>query len=166
VYPVLKARNPSIAIGYVAARVVEFVIYIVGVISLLSLVTLGQEFVAAGAPDASYFQTSGELFLAARDWGGHVVLDIAVFPLGALIFYFLLYQTKLVPQWISGWGLVGAPLYLAAGVLVLFDVIEPFSTSMIILQAPLGLQEMVLALWLIVKGFNTSAIAALPAEQT
>ena len=156
VYPVLRERNPSIAVGYVGARLVEFVIYIVGVISLLSLLTLSQELADAAAPDASYFHTSGELFLAARDWGGHVVLDVAVFPLGALLFYFLLYQTELVPRWLSGWGLIGAPLYWSAGLLVLFDAIEPFSTEMILLQAPLGLQEMVLALWLIFKGFSPS----------
>jgi hypothetical protein len=165
VYPVLKRYTASIAIGYFAARIVEALIFIMGVVSLLSLVTLSREFMNAAAPDTAYFHTLGELFLAARDWGGHVVLDVAVFPLGALLFYFVLYQSKLVPRWVSGWGLIGAPLYWVAGFLVLFDVIEPLSTSMIVLQAPLGLQEMVLALWLIVKGFDSSAIAAQAATE-
>jgi hypothetical protein len=159
VYPVLKKHNVSMAIGYVGARLVEGVLLIIGTLSMLTLLTLSQEFAAAGTPDASYFHTSGELLLAVRDWGGHVILDVAVFPLGALIFYSLLYRTKLIPRWLSGVGLVGAILYWTASLFVLFDAIEPLSTPHIALQAPLGLQEMVLAVWLIVKGFDASAIA-------
>lgn len=160
VYPVLKKHNASIAIGYVGARLVEGVLLIIGTLSLLTLLTMSQEFVEAGTPDVSYFHTSGELLLAVRDWGGHVVLDVAVFSLGALLFYSLLYRTKLVPRWLSGVGLVGAIMYWIASLFVLFDAIEPLSTPHIILQAPLGLQEMVLAVWLIVKGFNAAVIAA------
>jgi hypothetical protein len=160
VYPVLRKYNGSIAIGYVCARLVEGVLFIVGTLSLLTLLTLSQEFVDAGTPDASYFHTVGELLLGVRDWGGHVVLDVAVFPLGALIFYGLLYRTRLIPRWLSGVGVVGAILYWSASLFVLFDAIEPLSTPHILLQAPLGLQEMVFAIWLIVKGFNAPAIAA------
>jgi hypothetical protein len=160
VYPVLRKYNGSIAIGYVCARLVEGVLFIVGTLSLLTLLTLSQEFVDAGTPDASYFHTAGELLLAVRDWGGHVVLDVAVFPLGALIFYGLLYRTRLIPRWLSGVGVVGAILYWSASLFVLFHAIEPLSTPHILLQAPLGLQEMVFAIWLIVKGFNAPAIAA------
>jgi hypothetical protein len=122
--------------------------------------TLSQEFVKAGAPDASYFQTLGGLLLAARDWGGHVVLDVAVFPLGALIFNYLLYQSRLIPRWLAGWGSIGAILYWAASLLVMFALTSPLSTVPVVLQAPLGLQEMVFAVWLIVKGFNSSAVAS------
>jgi hypothetical protein len=165
VYPVLRRRNASIAIGYFGARIVESLILIISTISLLLLLTLSQEFVQAGAPDASYFQTLGELLLAVRDWAGHVVLDVAVFPLGALIFYYLLYQSKLVPRWLSGWGLVAAILSWAASLLVMFSLITPLSTIHVVLQAPVGLQEIALALWLIVKGFSPSAIATEPARE-
>ena len=139
------------------ARVVESVIFILGVISLLALVTLSHAFVQAGAPAASYFETAGELLLAVRDWAGHVVLDVAVFPLGALMFYSVLYQSRLVPRWVSGWGLIAAILYWASSLLVMFSLVIPLSTIHIALQAPLGLQEIALAVWLIVKGFNPSA---------
>ena len=111
IYPILKKHNEALAIGYVGARIIEGVLFIVAVIGLLSLLTLSQEFVKAGAPDASYFQTLGGLLLAARDWGGHVVLDVAVFPLGALIFNYLLYQSKLIPRWLAGWGFIAGILY-------------------------------------------------------
>jgi hypothetical protein len=158
VYPILRNRNANLAIWYMAARIVEPVIYIINVISLLTLLTLSQEFVIAGAPYASYFQTLGELLRAVPDWGGHVVLDVAVFPLGALIFNYVLYRSKLIPRWLSGWGFIGAILYWAAGLLVMFAVIIPLSTNHVILQAPLGLQEIIFAIWLIVKGFNPSAL--------
>jgi hypothetical protein len=160
VYPILRKSSGSIAVGYVAARLVEGVILIISTLSLLLLLTLSQEFVDAGTPDASYFHTVGELLLNVRDWGGHVILDVAVFPLGALIFYGLLYRTKLIPRWLSGVGVVGAILYWSASLLVLFDLVEPLSTPHILLQAPLGLQEMVFAIWLIVKGFSAPAVAA------
>jgi hypothetical protein len=160
VYPVLRKHNESMAIGYLGARLLEPVIYIVNVISLLTLLTLSQEFVKAGAPEVSHFQTLGALLQAVPDWGGHVVLDVAVFPLGAMLFNYLLYRSKLIPRWLSSWGLIGAILYWAAGLLVMFALITPLSTSHIVLQAPLGLQELVFALWLIVKGFNSSAFVS------
>ena len=159
VYPVLRKHNESIAIGYVGARIVEGVIDIISVVNLLALVKLSQEFVKAGSPDASSFQTLGESLRVVQGWGVHVVLDVAVFPLGALIFNYLLYQSKLVPRWLSGWGLIGAPLWWAAGLLVMFGH-DPFSTIPVLLNLPIGVQEMVLAVWLIVKGFNSSATEA------
>jgi hypothetical protein len=159
-YPVLKKRNVGVAIGYFGTRIVESVIFIIDVVSMLMLLTLSREFVQAGAPDAAYFHTLGELLLSVRDWAGHVVLDVAVFPLGALAFYFVLYQSKLVPRWLSGWGLIAALLYWGSSLLVMFSLFAPLSTPHIVLQAPLGLQEIALGVWLIVKGFNPAALAS------
>jgi hypothetical protein len=157
VYPVLKKFSAPVAIGYFGIRLVEFVIVIIGAISLLTLLTLSREFSGAGAPQASYFQTAGNLLLAVRGWGGHAVLDVAVFPLGALILNYVFYRARLTPRWLSAWGLAGAALYWTAGLLVMFGRIVPLATMHIALQAPLGVQEMVLAVWLIVRGFHPSA---------
>ncbi|SDZ65246.1 protein of unknown function [Evansella caseinilytica] len=154
-YPILRRYSESIAIGYFGARVVEAVIFIIDVLSVLVLLSLSRAFLDAGSNDAAYFHTLGELLLAVRDWGGHVILSIAVFPLGAMMFYYLLYQAKLVPRWLSGWGIIGAVLYLLAGILIFFTLVEPYSTVQIILSIPLAVQEMVLAVWLIAKGFHT-----------
>jgi hypothetical protein len=158
IYPVLRKYDAVTAIGYFGARIVEPMIYLINAISLLTLLTLSQEFVRAGAPDVSYFQTLGELLRAVPDWAGHVVLDVAVFPLGALIFNLLLYKAKLIPTWLSGWGFVGAILYWIPGVLIMFSLISPLSTTQVLLQAPLGLQEIVFAIWLIMRGFNATAV--------
>jgi hypothetical protein len=158
IFPVLKRLNEGLALGYVVARTVEGLLLTIGVISLLTLLTLGQEFIIAGAPAASYFQTLGTLLQAVREWGGGVCSAI-VFSLGSLMFYYLLFKSKLVPHWLAGWGLIGATLYLLSGFFPLFGH-DSRSTIYLILEAPLGVNEIVLAVWLIVKGFNSSALAS------
>ncbi len=156
-YPILKKYNEALAIGYVISRTIEVVIFTVGAISLLTLLTLSREFVIAGTPDASYFQTLGTLLLAGREWGGGVFSTI-VFSLSALILNYQLYRSKLIPRRLSGWGLIGATLYLGSGFLPLFGH-DSRSTIYLLMEAPLALQEMVFAVWLIIKGFNQTAIA-------
>jgi len=162
-YPILKKYNQGLALGSVGFRIIEGMLGIVGVICLLLLTTLSQEFVKAGAPDSSYFQTSGVLIVAVRDWMGNVA-GLLAFGLGALMYYYIFFQTKLVPRWLSGWGLIGTILIIVISMLVMFRVIAPMSTTQIVLAVPIGLQEMVLAVWLIVKGFNPSVIASESAE--
>ena len=162
-YPILKKYNQGLALGAVGFRLIEGMLGIVGVICLLLLTTLSQEFVKAGAPDSSYFQTSGALIVAVRDWMGNVA-GLLAFGLGALMYYYIFFQTKLVPRWLSGWGLIGIILIIVVSMLVMFRVIGPMSTTQIVLAVPIGLQEMVLAVWLIVKGFNPSVIASLSAK--
>jgi hypothetical protein len=158
-FPILKKQNEGLALGAVVFRgALEAVTYIAIVICWLLLLALSQEYVKAGAPDASIFQTLGALLLEASHWIEQI-LDI-VFPLGALMIYYLFYQSKLIPRWLSVWGLIGAILYLAPPMFVIFG----FKLGLGILMAPLALQEMVFAVWLIVKGFNPSAIASLSAK--
>ena len=127
---------------------------IVGSISLLTLLTLSQEFVEAGAPGASYFQTLGIVLLAIRDWA-FLIGSGLMWSLSALILNVLLYQSKLVPRWLSVWGLAGAALSLANYLPQFFGI-----DSIEILFLPIAVQEMVFAIWLIVKGLNSSAIAS------
>jgi hypothetical protein len=136
----------------------ESMLYIVGVVCALSLITLSQGYVMAGASNASSFQISGTLLLAVKDWAG--LLSIVTFTMGALMYYYIFYRSKLVPRWLSGWGLVAAASSLTCALLTIFGQLIPFSTVFILLQLPIGLQEMVLAVWLIVKGFNPSAVAS------
>jgi hypothetical protein len=82
------------------------------------------------------------------------VQDI-VFSIGALMFYYLLYQARLIPRWLSGWGFVGAIPFLAVGVIYVFT-----GSTLVILLMPLALQEMVMAVWLIAKGFGPGTTAS------
>ncbi len=156
-YPIFRKHNEALALGYAGFRIIEGVLFIVSVVSLLSLLTLSQEFVKAGALDASYFQTIGTLLQEENYWAYH--MGTISFGLAAPMFYYLLYQSKLIPRWLSGWGLLGVPLWLAVSLLIMFGL-DPSSTISTLLYLPIGVNEMVLAVWLIVKGFNPSAIAS------
>lgn len=160
IFPVLKKHNESLALGYVIARSFEAVPFIIANISLLSLLTLSLGYVKTGAADAASFLPVGAGLLAAYDWtqllGPRILASLAALP-----FYYLLYQSKLLPRWISVWGLAAAPLYFGSGLLPMFGLVDPLSPLGTILFLPAALLEMVLAVWLIVKGFNTTAIASL-----
>lgn len=152
-FPIFRKQNEALALGAVLFRgALEAVTYMAMVISWLILIIASQEFVKSGAPGAANYQILGNLILEANDQI-NTILEI-VFSLGALMIYYMFYQSKLIPRWLSGWGLIGAILYLAAGFL------EMFGLDLGFLLAPLALQEMVLAVWLIIKGFNPSPIAS------
>jgi hypothetical protein len=157
-YPVLKKHHEALALGSVGFRVMESMLYIVGVVCTLALITLSRGYVLAGASNASSFQISSTLLLAVKDSAG--LLSVVTFTMGALMYYYVFYRSKLIPRWLSGWGFVGAALSLGCALLTIFGQLIPFSTVFILLQLPIGLQELVLAVWLIAKGFNPSALAS------
>ena len=154
-YPVLRKFNPALALGSVAGRVVENIFILVGALSLLVLLTVSQQ--AAGAAVPSSFQATGDTLVAVRDWVGGFVAMIP-FGVGAFLYYYVLYRSRLVPRWLSGWGLVAIVLSTVAAVYAGFTQDFGFTTVNSVLSAPIGIQEMVLAVWLIVKGFNPSMV--------
>jgi hypothetical protein len=161
-YPILRRYNEVLALGYVVFRgALETVTYFMTAVSWLLLLALGQLYVQTGAPAASGFQAQGALLLKAGELSS---LTGIVFCLGVLMFYGVLYQSRLVPRWITVWGLVALIPYLAAEFLAMFTLLDPLSSTGVLLHIPLAVQEMVLAVWLIVKGFSPSALAAAPAK--
>lgn len=157
-YPVLKRHSQILALGYVVFRgALETFTCFVTVIAWLLLVALGKFYVQAGDAAASGFQASGDLLVRAGSGGA---VGGIIFCLGALMFYAVLYQSRLVPRWITVWGLAAVVPYLAAQFLAVFDLLDPVSSTATLLFVPMAVQEMVLAVWLIVKGFNLSAAAS------
>lgn len=128
--------------------------YTVGVVGLLSLLRLSQQFTGAGAADRATLQAVGDSLLGVRQQATRA--GVLAFSLGALMYYYLFYQSRLVPRWLSGWGLVAIILAIAACLLAWFSQ-RPLTTYTIVLL-PIGVQEMVLAVWLIAKGFSSSAL--------
>ena len=157
-YPVLRQYNRALALGSVAGRVVENVFILLGTLSLLALLTVSQQ--AAGSAAPSSFQATGEALLAVRDWAPGFVGTLA-FGIGSLMYNYVLYRSRLIPRWLSGLGLVGAVLSVAATVYAGFTQDFGFTTVNNVLSAPIGLQEMVLAVWLIAKGFNPSTVRSI-----
>jgi hypothetical protein len=158
-YPVLKKYSEGLALGSVGFRIAEGILDFVAVIGLLVLVTLSQQFVNAGAPDSSYFQTLGVLANGGYHWTSNIV-KLMAFSIGAISYYIIFYRTKLVPRWLSGWGIVAAIFTMLSALLAMYGLIAPFSATQVILNLPILPQELVLAVWLIVKGFNPSVINA------
>ena len=160
-YPVLKEWNSGLALGSVVFRALEAGFYMAGLVCLLSLLTLGQQFRTAGAADRAVLQAIGDSLVSVRSHAG--LLAVFAFCVGAFMYYTLLFQSRLIPRWLSGFGIVAIILLLTACVLALFSGNR--ITSYIPLAAPIFVQELVLGVWLIVKGFNRAAVAALSTRQ-
>jgi len=156
-FSILKRHGETISVGYLVARVLEAVVIIVGAIGLLALLVVSQDFVAGTQGDAASFETLGSMLLGVRDLTDPLGTQL-IFALTAAILNYSLYRTRLVPRFLSIWGLVGMPLMLASGLLGLFGN-DPFSTTSIVLAAPLAINEMALVVWLLVKGYNSPQTA-------
>ena len=149
-FPILKQQNEQLALGYVEARIFEGFFSAFNVINILSLLSVSREFVNAEAAVAAHLQTSGTLILAQFNWCS-LLLDFP-FTISALVINYLLYKSKLVPQWLSVLGFIGGALWLATTPIRMFGLFPP---SLEILALIIMVQEMIFAVWLIVKGFNS-----------
>jgi hypothetical protein len=146
-YPLFKKYNEVLALGTVVFRgALETVAYIVSAGTWLVLLELSREPAAVASAGAPHVQTLTGLLVATQ---GSVAtwLTAIVFSLGALMFYSLFYRSRLIPRWLSVWGLAGAVLYLAV------PLLDMFGHGFGVLMAPLAVAELVLAVWLILKGF-------------
>jgi len=157
-FPILKKQNESIALGYVGIRTAEFPILLVWLLSPLLLITLSQEYVKAGAPDASSFQTLGAVLIALRLWSWRLIYIIN--GVATLMLAYLLYQSKLIPRSISVLGLIGGSMLLAGTSLAMLGLIDVDQGAGMLAVLPGGLFEFILPIWLFVKGFNSSSIAS------
>jgi Domain of unknown function (DUF4386) len=161
-YPVVKRVNEILALGFVAARVVESAFIAVGILSILSLVTLRQE--AAAGADAGSLLAVGASLVALHDWtfllGPGFVVGIG----NGLILGYLMYRSGLVPRPMALLGLIAGPVLLARFVAILFGIFEPMSVLGSLMVVPEFLWELSLGIWLIVKGFDASALASLPTD--
>ena len=153
-YPILKKYNEGLAIGAAGFRVIEGALDVVGALLYIVLLALSQEFVKAGAPASSYFQTADAVINAGIGWFRDGA-KLLTFGIGALMYYVVFYQYRLVPRWLSVWGLVGITLTIISALLVMFHLLPPVGTIQVILLMPILPQELVLAVWLIVKGIQS-----------
>ena len=155
-FPVLRRQNEGLALGYVGARTVEGVLLLAASLSALFVLSLSKDYGSGGAAGV---QPVGDSLLAVRDWT-YLIGSLAALDVGALILYTMLYRAKLVPSWLSLWGLIGGALVLVRGLLEMYSV-ELSGLIQGLFAAPIAINEMVLAIWLIVKGFDPGALARL-----
>lgn len=156
-FPVLRRVDEALAIGYLVVRgAVETACYVIAAISWLLLLPLG-EAMAAGLGTASPAGVRlGNLLVDSVDVSAVTAI---VFCLGGVMFYLLLFRSRIVPRWIALWGLAAAPFYAAAFVLAAYGVIGTDSAAQSVLYLPLAVQEMVLAVWMIARGFRPAAVS-------
>lgn len=149
--PVLKRYRENLARAYFGFRILESVLLIVIAICPLLIISLSQEFTGTAAPDVSLFQSIGAIILTVRTTWSQLILTF-FYCLAAFILNFILYQTKLVPRFISLWGLIGVLIVLIHTLYYNFGF-KPIP----VLGMIMGINELVLGVWLIVKGFNLTA---------
>ena len=159
-FPILKRQSERLALGYVTARVMECVFIAVGVLSLLAVVTLRQD---VGATGGDSLVIAGRSLVAVHDWTFLLGPGWVVGVGNGLILGYLMYRSALVPRGMAMLGLIGGPLIVLSGTLVLFNVIEPGSGAQVIATIPEFFWELSLGIYLIVKGFRTSSpLLAMP----
>ncbi|MGW5190737.1 DUF4386 domain-containing protein [Kribbella sp. NPDC004138] len=159
-FPVLRREDEVLATGYLIIRgAVETTTYVIVAIAWLVLVPLA-ETMSAGPGTAS--PSGVRLGTLVIDSDGASVIMSLVFCLGAALFYVLLFRSRIVPRWITVWGLLGIPFYVAAYLLAMYGVVGINSSEVNVLCLPLAVQEMVLAVWMIARGFRPAAVSNTP----
>jgi hypothetical protein len=162
-FPILKKQNESMALGYVSMRMFESIFLIVGVIFAMLLIALSQEFIMARVANVATFQAI-EAVLKRAEYLFLTPLQLIFLGLGGIIFTTLLYQSKLIPRFISIIGFVGYTLLLPGAILALYGILDPSpGGSGSVLAIPVAVFEIILMpVWLYAKGFNTAAIQPKP----
>jgi hypothetical protein len=163
-FPVLRRVDEALAIGYLVIRgAVETVCYLLLAIGWLLLLPLGEAMSAGPGTASPAGVRLGSLVLGSE--ATNAVLGL-VFCFGAVMFYLLLYRSRIVPRWIAMWGLVAIPCYVVAHLLAMYAVIGANSTAQVLMFMPMAVQEMVLAVWLIARGFRPAAVSTAPTKKT
>jgi len=154
-YPVVKRYSQTNAVGFVASRVLEASMIFVGVVAVLGVYTLRQEFAGSTGTDASSLVIAGRSLVAVKDWtfllGPGVMASVNAFFLATVM-----YRSGLVPRIIPTIGLVGAPLLLASSAATLFGLHDQVSGTSLIATIPIATWEFSLGVWMTVKGFKTA----------
>ena len=159
-FPIVRRQNESIALGYVAGRVVEAVVIVVGIISVLSVVTLRKDFAGATGVDAASLMVIGKSLVVVHNWTFLFGPSLAI-GVNTLLLAYLMYTSRLVPRIIPILGLIGGPVIFASGTAEMFGLYQQISVWGSIGAVPVFAWEMSLAVWMIARGFKPSAINSL-----
>jgi hypothetical protein len=149
-YVVFYKQYKIIALVALGCFVAEGITLAVSKIGAYALIPLSQEFVEAGAPEASHFQAVGNLLYYGVDRLGYLV-HMLFFCVGGILWYYLFYRSRVLPLTLSVWGLAAVCLITIP---VLFALYDRNLTQVMVLGLPYAPYEVVLGVWLIVKGFN------------
>ncbi|MBT3382562.1 MAG: DUF4386 domain-containing protein [Prolixibacteraceae bacterium] len=159
-YPIFRKDSKELAMGMLLFRgALEGCYYLISTIGFLILVLLGNEYVATGA-DSTALQSMGNVIYQLQSLLGSV--GTIVFLIGATCLYISFYRTRLIPRWLSVWGLIGVVPYMAYALLHFFHIDYSLGFYLQMVLAP---QEIMMAIWLIIKGFDHEAINKLMTDK-
>lgn len=155
-FPVFKRHGEGLALGYAGIRLTEAIFIIIASVCLLAMLTMGGGY-ASGDLDATGIEAMGALLMGLREWA-FVIGTLVFLGLGALTLNYLFYVSRLIPRWLSVWGLIGGAGVLVYGVFALFGHDISSFSAVSLLAAPIAVEEMVFASYLIIKGFNDPTV--------
>jgi Domain of unknown function (DUF4386) len=155
-FPLLRKRDEALAVGYLATRIIEGTIMMVGIVATLLLIPLSQEFLKAGAPQNSWFQTLGDVLRHAK-YLGLTGLSLPLLGLGGSLFTWMLFRYRLVPRFISVVGLIGYALVFFGSIAGWFDLINlsPGGSAQFLALPVAAFEIILLPFWLLFRGFKT-----------
>ena len=156
-FPIIKRHNESMALGFIASRVLESTIIVVGVISVLSVVTLRKDIGGAGAADPASLILAGRSLVAIHKWTFLLGPGVCAGLGNGLLLGYAMYRSELVPRRMALLGLIGGPLLLISCTAVLFGAFKQTSGVAGVLTVPEFLWELSLGIYLIANGFKTSS---------
>jgi hypothetical protein len=159
VFPVVRRQNESLAVGFVTSRMFEAAVIMIGVVSLLAVVTLRRDVAGTPGADQAALVTTGQALVAIRDYTFQFGPNISA-ALNALLFGTLLYRSGLVPRILPTMGLIGAPLLMAAGVATVLGLTEQGSVWFAPGGALIFTWELSVGIYMVVKGFKPSPVTA------
>lgn len=164
-YPLLKQRNENLALVYLSMRIFEAIFLVVGVVFAMLLIPLSHAVINAGAADRATYMAIADILKQAEYWF-MTPMQLLPLGLGGIVLTFFLYQTRLVPRFISIVGLIGYGLLIPGAVLTLLGILDtlPGSPGSILVVPVAAFEIILMPLWLYTKGFNTSAITTKPAN--
>ena len=157
-YPLLRRQQAGLAMGFVTARVMESVFIAVGVLSVLSVVTLRQDFAATGGEDSAALAVVGDALVALQEWTFVLGPNFVVGVGNGLILGYLMYRSGLIPRGMAMLGMVAGTLIVLFGTALIFGVVEQGSAWQAVLGAPEFVWELSFAIYLIAKGFKPSPL--------
>ncbi len=151
-FPILRKHVEGLGMAYAGIRLVEAIFIVIGTVCLLGMLSMGQDY-AAGRLDEASYQSMGALLISLREWS-FLFGTLIFLSLGGLVLNYVLYRSRLVPRWLSAWGLIGDVGILIYGTMGLFGTDTTAFDATTLLAMPIAIQEMVFASWLIIKGFD------------
>jgi hypothetical protein len=156
-FPLLKRQSESLALGYVASRVIESAIIAIGIVSVLAVVTMRKDFVGAAGADTASLLIAGKSLVAIHTWTFLLGPGVCAGLGNGLLLGYLMYRSELVPRRLALLGLIGGPLLLASDIAIIFGAYKQTAGISGVLTVPEAAWELALGIYLLVRGFKTSS---------